>query len=44
MALDIEKMRHDMKMEDRKLMVQVIAGAIAAIGTGIGMAWLIWGH
>ena len=44
MTVDIEKMRADMRGEARKFILQAIVAAIAAIGVGVGIGNLIWGH
>ncbi len=44
MALNIEKMRADMRWESRKFLVSAILATAAAVGAGVGIGNLIWGH
>ncbi len=44
MTINIEKLRTDMKWETRKFLVSAILATAAAIGAGVGIGNLIWGH
>ena len=44
MAVNIEKMRADMRWEARKFAVSAIVAAAALIGAGVGIGNLIWAH
>jgi hypothetical protein len=50
MTIDVEKIRQDreqwqlnQKWETRKFVLQTVLGAAAAVGTGLGIAFLLWG-
>jgi hypothetical protein len=50
MTIDIEKIQQDreqwqlnQKWEFRKIVIQTALGAAAAVGTGLGIAFLLWG-
>ena len=50
MTIDIEKIRQDreqwqlnQKWEFRNIVIQTVLGAAAAVGTGLGIAFLLWG-
>jgi hypothetical protein len=38
MTINIEKMKHDMKMEQRKFLIQCLTAAIALFGLGVAAA------
>ncbi len=44
MTVNIEKMRTDMKAENRRFLVSAIVVAAACIGAGVGIGNLIWAH
>jgi hypothetical protein len=44
MAVNIEKMRADMRWEARKFAVSAIVATAAAVGAGMGIGNLIWAH
>ncbi|MBV8614303.1 MAG: hypothetical protein JOY66_11105 [Acetobacteraceae bacterium] len=44
MAVNIEKMRADMRWEARKFAVSAILAAAALIGAGVAIGNLIWAH
>lgn len=42
MAVNIEKMRADMRWENRKFMTSLLIAAAALVGAGVGIGNLIW--
>jgi hypothetical protein len=43
MIIQIERLRQEIRTENRKFLVQLLIGITAAVGVGVAIGRLVWG-